>query len=207
MNEKDLVYLLKHIDSDEDYSKDLGRLMRYANKMLGKIEAEHILDSNQYKVADLHRHIEQVLLLTCEICSGVSRSEYTSDETLDEYMKSKAKLETMWNSTASRPDEVKSNSSKSFQSQFYSLAVEYLENTNFDKVTIATVSKYIVANMYDIKLEKHNKTAFQMVKAKRGSDEADKFLKHITEVFKLLLAYPQKYSKREILAKLRSKIV
>jgi ribonuclease HI len=87
------------------------------------------------------------------------------------------------------------------------LAVEYLENTNFDKVTIATVSKYIVANMYDIKLEKHNKTVFQMVKAKRGSDEADKFLKHITEVFKLLLAYPQKYSKKEILAKLRSKIV
>ena len=206
MKEKDLVYLLKHLDKDEDYSHDLERFMRYANKMLQRIETEHIIDGDQYKMAELHRHIEQVLLLTCEICSGVSRSEYTSDETLDEYMESKKKLETMWKKTAHRPSETESKELGSFEVKFYTLAVEYLESTNFDKVTIATVSKYIAANMYDINIENRNSTLFQIVEKEKGSEEASRFIKHTTEIFKLLLAYPDTYSKSDILSRLRAKI-
>jgi len=206
MKEKDLVYLLKSLDKDEDYSRDLERLMKYANRMLERIQAEHIIDGDQYKIAELHRHIEQVLLLTCEICSGVSRSEYTSDETLDEYLESKKKLETMWKKTAHRPTRIETKDSDSFESKFYTLAVEYLESTNFNKVTISTVSKYILANMYDIDLQRHNDTVFKIVEQEKGSEEANRFMKHATEVFKLLLAYPDTYSKSDILSRLKSKI-
>jgi len=206
MREKDLVYLLKHIDKDEAYSHDLEKFMNYANKMLKRIQTEHIIDGDQYKLAELQQHLEQILLLTCEICSGVSRSEYSSDETLDEYMKSKRKLEAMYRKTAHRPSEVNKTEIGSFKSELYSLAVEYLESTNFDKVTIATLSKYIIANMYHIDIENSRGTIIQTLKREKGSEEVDKFLKHVTNINKLLLSYPDRYTKREILSKLRAEV-
>ena len=151
MREKDLVYLLKHLDSDAEYAKDLQRAMHSMDKLLEHIQSEHILDTNPIKMHKLHEHITESLLLTCEICSGVPRSQYKSDETLEEYLKSKDKISAMWNKTAVNPHDVKAKKTdESLKKIFYKNAIEYLKTTNIQKVTIKHVIKYVVSNTYQI---------------------------------------------------------
>lgn len=211
MREQDLVYLLKHIDKNSEYSRHLAKMLHHAEKLIDYIQKEHILDGNEYKMAELFDHLEKALLLSCEICSGVPRSSYKSDETLEEYLKSKEQLEKLWRRPTHRPAHEKSSETETiedapFKQKFYKLAIEYLESTNISKVTISNVTKYIAANLYNVNIENASTTVFQVVKQAKGSSEADKFMRHVTDLYTTMNKFRGRGDKSGLISALKNKM-